>query len=126
MPADLLGKVQRGALERAGLDPQRGPSDRWLRVSGEPAVVQYCPHCLVVSGLPRGSGGHDRRFPVRLQSSDVHGCGRDRIGMEDVDMACGVEMMSVIPLGSNMAGGVPWARAICSTTSPRVSFRARR
>jgi acetyl-CoA C-acetyltransferase len=44
-------------------------------------------------------------------------------GMEDVVMACGVEMMSVIPLGSNMAGGVPMGESYMQHYQPTSQFQ---
>ena len=44
-------------------------------------------------------------------------------GMEDIVMACGVEMMSVIPLGSNMAGGVPMGESYMQHYQPTSQFQ---
>ena len=46
-------------------------------------------------------------------------------GIEDLVLACGVEMMTRVPLGSNSQGG-RCRRSIAITTSSRRSSRARR
>ena len=48
-------------------------------------------------------------------------------GIEDVVLACGVEMMTRVPLGSNMTGGVAAAEELPRRTTPsRRSSRAPR
>lgn len=44
-------------------------------------------------------------------------------GMEDIVMACGVEMMTRVPLGSNMKDGVPMGESYMSHYQPTSQFQ---
>jgi acetyl-CoA C-acetyltransferase len=44
-------------------------------------------------------------------------------GMEDIVMACGVEMMTRVPLGSNMKDGVPMGASYMSHYQPTSQFQ---
>lgn len=105
-PADLLGTVQRAVLDRSGMDPAR--------------VGQVVAGCVgqvgeqsfnigrtgwLNAGLPKevpattvdvqcGSGQQALTFATGLVSS----------GLVDVSLACGVESMSRIPIGSSTRG----------------------
>ena len=59
LPADLLGKVQRGALERAGVDPANVGQIIGGCVPDQSAIVQYRPDRLAFSGFSGGSGCDD-------------------------------------------------------------------
>jgi len=105
-PADLLGTVQRAVLERNGLDPQKvgqvvggcvgqvGEQSfniartGWLN-AGLPMEV---PATTV--DVQCGSGQQALTFATGLVSS----------GLVDVSVACGVESMSRIPIGSSTRG----------------------
>ena len=125
MPADLLGKVQRGALERAGLDPANVGQVIGGCVS---QVNQQSFNIARIAWLSQG-------FPEEVAATTVDSqCGSSQqatsmgaamigSGMEDVVMACGVEMMSVIPLGSNMAGGVPMGESYMQHYQPTSQFQ---
>ena len=93
MPADLLGKVQRGALERAGLDPANVGQVIGGCVS---QVNQQSFNIARIAWLSQG-------FPEEVAATTVDSqCGSSQqatsmgaamigSGMEDVVMACGVE-----------------------------------
>ena len=108
-PADLLGAVQRAAVERAGVDAG--------------AVGQVIGGC--VSQVAEQSFNVARTawlaqgFPMHVAATTVDSqCGSSQqatslaagligAGIEDLVLACGVEMMTRVPLGANMKGGSP-------------------
>ncbi len=125
MPADLLGKVQRGALERAGVDA----ANVGQVVGG--CVSQINQQSFNISRIAWLSQG----FPEEVAATTIDSqCGSSQqatsmgaamvgSGMEDIVMACGVEMMSVIPLGSNMAGGLPMGASYAEHYQPTSQFQ---
>ena len=125
MPADLLGTVQRGALERAGVQP-----DNVGQIVGG-CVSQINQQSFNIARIAWLSQG----FPEEVAATTVDSqCGSSQqatslgaamvgSGMEDIVMACGIEMMSVIPLGSNMAGGVPMGESYMSHYQPTSQFQ---
>ncbi len=125
MPADLLGAVQAGVLERSGVAPQ----DVGQIVGG--CVSQINQQSFNIARIAWLSQG----FPEDVAATTVDSqCGSSQqatslgaamvgSGMEDVVLACGVEMMSVIPLGSNMAGGVPMGESYLSHYQPTSQFQ---
>ena len=108
-PADLLGLVQRAAVERAGIDPA--------------AVGQVVGGCVSQVGLQSFNIARTawlaQGFPMEVAATSVDSqCGSSQqattlaaglvgAGIEDVVLACGVEMMTRVPLGSNVQGGSP-------------------
>jgi acetyl-CoA C-acetyltransferase len=107
-PIDILGPVQMAALERAGVDPS--------------AVGQVVGGCIDQVGAQAANitrtawlshGG-----PVEVAASTVDSqCGSSQhavnlgysliaSGAEDVVLACGVENMSMVPLGTNAIAGM--------------------
>jgi acetyl-CoA C-acetyltransferase len=108
-PADLLAAVQRATVERSGIDPG--------------AVGQIVGGC--VSQIRQQSFNVARTawltagFPETVPATTIDAqCGSSQqaatlatgligAGIEDVVLACGVEMMSVVPLGAANAGGSP-------------------
>jgi acetyl-CoA C-acetyltransferase len=125
MPADLLGAVQRGALERAGIDPARIG-----QVIGG-CVSQVGEQSFNIARIAWLSQG----FPEEVAATTVDSqCGSSQqatslaaamvaSGMEDLVMACGVEMMSRVPLGSNMKDGVPMGESYMSHYQPTSQFQ---
>ena len=102
-PADLLGRIQRAAIERAGIDPS--------------AIEQVVGGC--VSQVGEQSFNVTRTawlaagLPISAAATTVDTqCGSSQqattlattltaAGVSDVTMACGVEVMSRVPIGSN-------------------------
>lgn len=108
-PADLLGAVQRAAVERAGIDPG--------------AVGQVVGGCVSQVGEQSFNVARTawlaQGFPMEVAATTVDSqCGSSQqatslaagligAGIEDLVLACGVEMMTRVPLGANMKGGSP-------------------
>jgi acetyl-CoA C-acetyltransferase len=111
-PVDLLGAVQRAAVERTGVDPG--------------AIGQIVGGC--VSQVAQQSFNVARTawlaagFPEEVPASTIDSqCGSSQqattlaagligAGIEDLVLACGVEMMSVVPLGASNKGGAPLSK----------------
>lgn len=111
-PVKLLGAVQRAVVERAGVDP----GEVNLAVAG--CVTQAGEQAMNVSrnawlqaGLPYHVGALtvDCQCGSSQQANHVIE-GLISTGAIDIGVACGVEAMSRIPLGSNMmhGPGVAW------------------
>jgi acetyl-CoA C-acetyltransferase len=108
-PAALLGAVQRAAVERAGIDPGAVGQIVGGCVS---QVGEQSFNVARVAWLAQG-------FPMEVAATTVDSqCGSSQQatslaagliagGIEDLVLACGVEMMTRVPLGSNMKGGSP-------------------
>jgi acetyl-CoA C-acetyltransferase len=108
-PADLLGAVQRACVERAGIDPRE--------------IGQIVGGCVSQVGEQSfntaRSAWLSQGLPLEVPSTTIDSqCGSSQqattlaagligAGIEDLVLACGVEMMTRVPLGSNMAGGSP-------------------
>src|SRR5512147_82302 len=109
MPADLLGAIQVAALKRAGLD---GKSIGQVVGGCVSQVGEQSFNIARVAWLSQG-------FPMEVAATTVDSqCGSSQqatsiaagligAGIEDLVLACGVEMMTRVPLGSNMKGGSP-------------------
>ncbi|HET6948800.1 MAG TPA: acetyl-CoA C-acyltransferase [Acidimicrobiales bacterium] len=123
-PVDLLGPVQAAVLERAGVDPS--------------AVGQVMGGCInqvgaqasnvsrlawLAAGLPKevaattvysacGSSQQAFNLSVGLVSS----------GAEDIVLACGVENMSMVPLGSMAGDGDAAGHGLPATDSYRAHY----
>jgi acetyl-CoA C-acetyltransferase len=112
-PADLLGAVQQGAVDRANLDPGQ--------------IGQLIGGCVSQVGeqsfdITR-TAWLSRGLPLEVPATTIDSqCGSSQqattlaaglvgSGLEDVVMACGVEMMTRVPLGSNMQGGSPLSKS---------------
>jgi acetyl-CoA C-acetyltransferase len=108
-PADLLGHIQQAALDRSGVPPRAIDQVIGGCVS---QVGEQSFNVVRTAWLARG-------LPMEVPSTTVDSqCGSSQqattlatglvgAGLEDVVMACGVEMMTRVPLGSNMQGGSP-------------------
>ena len=108
-PADLLGSVQKAAVERAKIDPR----DVGQTIGG--CVSQVGEQSFNIARVAWLSQG----LPMEVAATTVDSqCGSSQqatslaagmigAGIEDVVLACGVEMMTRVPLGSNMKGGSP-------------------
>ena len=108
-PAELLGRVQKAALDRSGIAPE--------------AIGQIIGGCVSQVGEQTFNIARTawlaQGLPVEVAATTVDSqCGSSQqastlatgligSGLEDVVMTCGVEMMSRVPLGAAMAGGMP-------------------
>lgn len=125
MPADLLGKVQKGALDRSGIDPAKvgqvigGCVSQINEQSFNIARVAW-----LSQGLPEevASTTIDSQCGSSQQATSL-GAAMVASGMEDVVLCCGVEMMSRVPLGSNMAGGAPMGESYFEHYQPTSQFQ---
>ncbi len=123
-PADLLGKVQVAALDRGGV-----PADRVGQVIGG-CVSQIGEQSFNIARIAWLSMG----LPLEVAATTVDSqCGSSQqatsmgaamvaSGMEDIVMCCGVEMMTRVPLGSNMKDGVPMGESYMSHYQPTSQF----
>jgi len=106
-PADLLGAVQHAALDRAGIDP--ATVDQVLggcvTAVGEQSY-NIARTAWLAAGLPLGvaSTTIDTQCGSGQQATNL-AAGLISSGAVDVAVACGVESMSRIPLGSNTTAG---------------------
>ena len=112
-PADLLGVVQRAAVERAQIDPAQVGQIVGGCVSqvGEQAF-NIARTAWLSQGLPLEVAATtiDSQCGSSQQATTL-AAGMIGAGIEDVVLACGVEMMTRVPLGSNMAGASPLPRS---------------
>jgi acetyl-CoA C-acetyltransferase len=125
MPADLLGAVQAAAIERSGIPPQRIG-----QVVGG-CVSQVGEQSFNITRIAWLSQG----FPEEVAATTVDSqCGSSQqatslgaamiaAGMEDVVLTCGVEMMTRVPLGSNMKDAVPMGESYMSHYQPTSQFQ---
>lgn len=125
LPADLLGAVQRGAMEKAGVDP----ANVGQVIGG--CVSQINQQTFNVARIAWLSQG----FPEDVAATTIDAqCGSSQqatslaaamvgSGMEEIVLACGVEMMSVVPLGSAMTGGSPMGESYMEHYQPTSQFQ---
>ena len=123
-PADLLGAVQKAALERSGV--AAGNIDQ---VIGG-CVSQVGEQSFNIARIAWLSQG----LPLEVAATTVDSqCGSSQqattmgatmvaSGVENIVMSCGVEMMSRVPLGSNMQGGSPMGESYMSHYQPTSQF----
>jgi len=108
-PAALLGAVQQSAVRRAGIDP---------RAIGQViggCVSQVGEQSFDVARTAWLAAGLPLEVPATTidsqcgssQQAATLGAGLVGAGIEDLVLACGLEMMTRVPLGSNMQGGRP-------------------
>jgi acetyl-CoA C-acetyltransferase len=123
-PADLLGAVQKAALDRSGIAPEKIDQVIGGCVS---QVGEQSFNIARVAWLSQG-------LPMEIAASTVDSqCGSSQqatsmgatmvaSGIENVVMSCGVEMMSRVPLGSNMKDGSPMGESYLSHYQPTSQF----
>lgn len=125
MPADLLGAVQRAALERSGVDPARIGQVIGGCVSqvGEQSF-NIARIAWLSQGLPEEVAATtvDSQCGSSQQATSL-GAAMVASGMEDLVMCCGVEMMTRVPLGSNMKDGVPMGESYRAHYQPTSQFQ---
>ena len=124
-PADLLGKVQKAALDRSGIAPEKVD-----QVVGG-CVSQVGEQTFNIARIAWLSQG----LPLEVASTTVDAqCGSSQqatsmaasmvgAGIEDVVMSCGVEMMSRVPLGSAMKDGSPMGENYPNLYQPTSQFK---
>src|SRR5262245_3040102 len=120
MPADLLGAVQLAALQRSGLD-----GNAIGQVIGG-CVSQIGEQSFNIARVAWLSAG----LPLEVAATTIDSqCGSSQqatslgaamigSGIEDVVMSCGVEMMTRVPLDSNMKERVPRDKSSMSHYRP--------
>ena len=112
-PADLLGAVQRAAVERAGVDPKdvgqivggcvSQVGEQSFNIARTAWLAQGLPLEVAATTIDSQCGSS--------QQATTLAAGMVGSGIEDLVLACGVEMMTRVPLGSNMAGASPLPRS---------------
>jgi acetyl-CoA C-acetyltransferase len=112
-PADLLGAVQKACVERAGIDPAKVGQVIGGCVSQVAEQSFDIARCAwLAAGLPEEVAATtvDSQCGSSQQATSL-AAGLVGAGIEDVVLACGVEMMTRVPLGSNSQGGSPLSKA---------------
>src|SRR5436305_6414884 len=106
-PADLLGAVQKACVERAGIDPAAVDQvvGGCVTMSGEQSF-NIARTAWLAAGLPMTVAATtvDSQCGSSQQATNL-GAGLVASGAADVVLACGVESMSRIPLGSATKAG---------------------
>src|SRR5688500_6385106 len=106
-PADLLGQVQRALIERAGIDPTEVDQvvGGCVTAVGEQSF-NIARTAWLTAGLPVGVAATtvDSQCGSRQQATNL-AAGLIASGAADIVVACGVEAMSRVPLGSNTSNG---------------------
>lgn len=125
MPADLLGQVQSAALERSGIAPEKigqiiggcvsQVGEQSFNIARIAWLSQGLPEEIAATTVDSQCGSSQQA--TSLSAAMVSS------GMEDIVMACGVEMMSRVPLGSNMKDGVPMGESYASHYQPTSQFQ---
>jgi acetyl-CoA C-acetyltransferase len=124
-PSDLLGAVQKAALERSGIDPAQVGQIIGGCVSqvGEQSF-NIARIAWLSQGLPMEVAATtiDAQCGSSQQATSL-GAAMVASGMEDLVMCCGVEMMTRVPLGSNMKDGVPMGESYAAHYQPTSQFQ---
>jgi acetyl-CoA C-acetyltransferase len=123
--ADLLGAVQRAAIERAGIDP----AEVGQIVGG--CVSQVGEQAFDVARTAWLSAGLPLEVPATTvdsqcgssQQASTLAAGLIGSGLEEVVLSCGVESMSRIPLGANFADK-SLGRPVPKSYLARYAFRS--
>jgi acetyl-CoA C-acetyltransferase len=121
-PAELLGAVQKACVERAGIDPAEVDQvvGGCVTMSGEQSF-NIARTAWLTAGLPLTVPATtvDSQCGSSQQATNL-AAGLIASGAVDVALACGVESMSRIPLGSNTQAGP--GRAIPKSYFGRYEF----
>ncbi len=108
-PASLLGAVQRAAMDRSGIDPKEVGQivGGCVGQAGEQSF-NIARTAWLAQGLPMETAATtvDSQCGSSQQATTL-AAGLVGAGVEDLVLACGVESMSRVPIGSNMKGGSP-------------------
>jgi acetyl-CoA C-acetyltransferase len=112
-PGDLLGAVLKGALDRRGIDPTQVG-----QVIGG-CVSQVGEQSFNITRCAWLSQG----LPIEVPQTTIDAqCGSSQqattlvtaligSGMADVAVSCGLEMMTRLPIGASMKGGMPLSKS---------------
>ncbi|MGQ0466986.1 MAG: acetyl-CoA C-acyltransferase [Sporichthyaceae bacterium] len=102
-PARLLGTVQRAALAAAGIDPSEVAQvlggtvaqvgEQSFNLARTAWLAEGLPACVPATTVDAQCGSSQQAFTLAV--------GLVKSGLSDVVLACGVESMSRIPIGSN-------------------------
>jgi len=123
-PADLLGTIQKAALDRSGV-----PAEAIGQVVGG-CVSQVGEQTFNIARVAWLANG----LPLDVASTTVDSqCGSSQqattlaaglvgSGLEDLVLSCGLEMMSRVPLGAAMKGGSPIPKSYMSHYQPTSQF----
>src|SRR2546421_3193261 len=106
-PADLLAQVQRAAVERAGIDPatvDQSVGGCVTQVGEQSFNIARTAWLSAGLPMPVAATTVDSQCGSSQQASNL-AAGLIASGAVDIALACGVEMMSRVPLGSNVANG---------------------
>ncbi|MEU1597068.1 thiolase family protein [Streptomyces sp. NPDC005708] len=108
-PADLLAKVLTALVERAGIDPALvddviagcvgQAADQSLNIGRTAALVAGFPESVPGTTIDRQCGSSQQAVHFAAQGVIA--------GAYDVAIACGVESMSRVPMGTAVMGGRP-------------------
>jgi acetyl-CoA C-acetyltransferase len=108
-PAELLGVVQKAAVERSGVDPASigqivagcvsQVGEQSFNIARTAWLAQGLPQEVAATTVDSQCGSS--------QQATTLAAGLVGAGIEDLVLACGVEMMTRVPLGSNSQGGRP-------------------
>jgi acetyl-CoA C-acetyltransferase len=124
-PSDLLGAVQNAAVQRAGIDPgaigqviggcvsQVG--EQCFNIARTAWLAQGLPEEVAATTVDSQCGSS--------QQATTLAAGLVGSGIEDLVLACGVEMMTRVPLGSNVKGGTPLAKSYFSRFAYASQFQ---
>jgi len=108
-PAELLGIVQKAAVERSRVDPAAigqivagcvsQVGEQSFNIARTAWLAQGLPQEVAATTVDSQCGSS--------QQATTLAAGLIGAGIEDLVLACGVEMMTRVPLGSNSQGGRP-------------------
>ena len=125
-PAELLGAVQKGAIERAGIDPREvGQVVGGCVGQVGPQTFNIARTAWLAAGLP---------LEVAATTADAQ-CGSSqqatnlaasliKAGVVDVALSCGIEIMSKVPLGASVIKEMdrPFPRSYFPLYEPTSQF----
>jgi acetyl-CoA C-acetyltransferase len=123
-PADLLGTIQKAAVDRSGV-----PAEAVGQVIGG-CVSQVGEQTFNIARIAWLSQG----LPMDIASTTIDSqCGSSQqattlatgligSGLEEIALACGLEMMSRVPLGAAMKGGMPIPKSYTTHYQPTSQF----
>ena len=106
-PADLLAAVQRAAVDRSGIDPAEvGQVVAGCVTQTGEQTFNIARTAWLTAGFPIGVGATtvDSQCGSSQQATNL-GAALVRSGVVDVVLACGVESMSRVPLGTTVRQG---------------------